>query len=80
MKKWYKIVPDGSSDYAVVNNGTGETEAIIAKVHHRVTGFRHPIRWIRFTKGPDGSWQEALFASGFTSLQAVREYYDKVNH
>ena len=72
--KWYKMVEDGSCDYAIVNRKTGEKEAIIAR------NYGHSIRWIRFIKGSDGCWEKARFAFGFTSLKSVREYYDRVHH
>ena len=72
MKKWYSLIPDGSCDYAIRNNKTGEIEAIIAKT------FESPIRWRRFLKNESGEWEKARFAHGFTSLKSVREYYDRV--
>lgn len=71
--KWYKMVEDGSCDYAIINRSTGEKEAIIAR------NFGCSIRWVRFVKGPTG-WEEAKYACGFTSLKSVKEYYDKNVH
>ena len=70
MKKWYSLIPDGSIDYAIRNNETGEIEAIIAKLRK---GYR------RFVRGASGDWEPALFASEFTSLKQVRAYYDKIH-
>ena len=77
MRKWYSIIPDGSIDYAVRNNQTGQIEAIIAKLNDPDM---LPIRYRRFIKSPSGEWGKARFAHGFTSLRQVREYYDHVNH
>ena len=77
MRKWYNIIPNGSIDYAVRNNQTGQIEAIIAKLNDPDM---LPIRYRRFIKGPSGEWEKARFAHGFTSLRHVREYYDHVNH
>lgn len=73
MKKWYSLIPDGTIDYAIRNNKTGEIEAIIARNHGGCK-----VRWERFVKGASGEWEKARFACGFTSLKFVREYYDKV--
>ena len=70
MKKWYSLIPDGSIDYAIRNNKTGEIEAIIAKLSK---GYR------RFVRGTNGDWEPALFAREFTSLKKVRAYYDRIH-
>lgn len=76
MKKWYSLIPDGSIDYAIRNNKTGEIEAIIAKLND--PDCRH-IRYRRFVRGASGEWEPARFACGFTSLKQVRAYYDKIH-
>ena len=73
MKKWYSLIPDGTIDYAIRNNKTGENEAIIAR---NLGGGK--IRWVRFVKSASGGWERARFACGFTSLKSVREYYDNI--
>lgn len=75
MKRWFKIIPDGSIDYAVVNSKTGETEAIIAKTHRSGSE-----KYMRFIRNSSGSWEPAMFHLYFPSLQEVRHYYDLVNH
>ena len=73
MKKWYSMIPDGSIDYAIRNNETGEIEAIIAKnCGHR--------GWIRYVKGQHGGWEISCTRSWFNNLKDVKAYYDKVNH
>ena len=75
MKKWYSLIPDGSIDYAIRNNKTGEIEAIFAKV--ATSG----IKYRRYLKDATGEWVPAKYAVGFPSLKSVKEYYDNhVNH
>lgn len=73
MRKHYSIIPDGSMDYAVRNNKTGEIEAIIAKA-----GLGARIGYIRFMKDHSGEWKMAVYASFFRTLKDVRAYYDQV--
>lgn len=73
MKKWYSIIPDGSCDYAIRNNMTGEIEAIICR------NYGSSPRWRRFVKGASGKYERALFAFEFNSLKSVREYYNNVH-
>lgn len=77
MKRWYSIIPDGTMDYAVVNNETGKTEAIIAKANRS-----GPEKYMRFVRNPANGncWEAALFHRFFPNLTEVRHYYDCVHH
>ena len=77
MKRWFTIIPDGSIDYAVVNNSTGEKEAIIAK-----TGRGGAERYMRFIRNENngGCWEAALYHRYFPNLKEVGHYYECVNH
>lgn len=72
MKKWYSLIPDGTIDYAIRNNKTGEIEAIIAKL-----GFK--AGYARFLKDSTGNWSMAPYAFQFRTLKDVRAYYDTVH-
>ena len=80
MKRWFKIIPDENSsiDYAVINNSTGEKEAIIA----RNCGHGGSERYIRFVRNPGNGncWEAALYHRYFPNLKEVSRYYDCVNH
>ena len=71
MKKWYSLIPDGSMDYAIRNNQTGEIEALIMKnCGHR--------GWLRYMKDCSGNWKPTFYRSYFSSLKEVRQYYDQI--
>lgn len=75
MTTWFKIIPDGSIDYAIVNRATGETEAIIAK-----SSESGREKYVRFVQDGAGNWEPALYHRYFPSLKEVRHYYNLVNH